>query len=135
MSLFGKTEIKSLAAIKGLAADAVTVEHVNAINAEFAELGFGGIEVAINGTLAEAATQINTAEDTIATHEATIAERDTRITELETENAELAIIAKDPADEASASGTAEDKIETVAVEDHNKLANDISAQIRAEKGL
>lgn len=107
--LFGKKEIKSLAAIKGLAADAVTVEHIEAINAEFAELGFVGIEVAINGTLSEAATQLNTANDTIATHEATIGTRDARITELETENAELG---KGAAADASAAGTAEDKIET-----------------------
>lgn len=130
--LFGKKEIKSLAAIKGLAAENVTAEQIDAINAEFAELGFGGIEVAINGTLTEAARQLNTADNTIAEHEATISTRDARITELETENAYLK---KAPAADASAAGTAEDKIETTTVEDPNKLANDISAKIRAEKGL
>ena len=134
--LFGKKEIKSLAAVKGKAADEISVEQINAINEEFAEIGFEGIEVAVAGTLSESATQLNTANDTIATHVATI---EAKTTELEAANAKVAELTakleKKPAAAAAEPAATEDPIKPVGGEEKDTFIEDLSTRIKAERGL
>ena len=50
MSIFGnKKELKALAALKGVDADAVTAEQIAAVNAELAEAGINGVVLAQAG--------------------------------------------------------------------------------------
>ncbi len=144
MELFGKKEIASLGAIKDVAADKITPDQVAAINAEFAALGFGGIEVAIAGTIEPLKASVTAHEVTIAAHVATIASNDATIAEhvasdeantsrIAALEAEVITLGGQAAAKPSVAGAAEDVIETEAKADPNKYAADLSAKILAEK--
>ena len=96
MSLFDKKQITTLAPVKGIAADKITPEQLAAINAEFAELGYEGIEVSATGTLATAANNLKNAmdanavqADVVKKNTEAITAKDARIAELEAENKKL----------------------------------------------
>lgn len=75
---FGYQKITAIMAISGLAADQVTAAHVDAINAELADLGCHGITAVTNADFAQAQTDA-----------ATVATQATQITGLQTQVATL----------------------------------------------
>lgn len=136
MSLIGK-EVKSLKAIKGLDATAITAEHIDAINAELKdEFEIEGIEVSAKGTLQAVNDKLATAEAAVATANESLS---AKTTELEAANAKVteltAKLEKKPAATAEETIATEDPIKPVGGEEKDTFIEDLSNQIKAERGL
>jgi hypothetical protein len=128
MSIFGnKKELKALAALKGVDADAVTAEQIAAVNAELAEAGINGV------VLAQAGAETITAEAAAALNQ--------QITDLTTANgdlsAELASFKAQAGEgdeqqetEETTPGGDDDDEETAPLED--EPADDFNARINAK---
>lgn len=125
----GKKEIKSLSAIKGIAADQITAEQVDAVNAEFAELGFEGIEVAIVGSAAKATEELTAATDAKATAEASLEAANKKVEEL---TAKLEKTAGAKTEEPTVEG---DKIKVATSENEEDLDAKITGNLKAQHGL
>ena len=136
MSLIGK-EVKSLKAIKGLDANAITAEHVDAINAELKdEFEIEGIEVSVKGTLQAAKDKATTAEAELATANENLT---AKTSELEAANAKVteltAKLENKPAANAAEPKVIEDAIKPVGGEGEDTFIEDLSNRIKAERGL
>jgi hypothetical protein len=90
MDIFGKKEMKSLSALKGVKAADVTAEQLDAVNADLKELGIEGIEVSeagrlqsVNAELDTAKGELKTATDKNTANAETIKNQAVKITELE----------------------------------------------------
>lgn len=129
MGIFGKTEIKSLAAIKDVAPGDITAEQISAINTEFAELGFNGIEVAAAGTLKaaedKAAADLKTAGET---HAEELKKATDEVASLKTK---LAALPAGKTEEPKAEKDAIKNIESSEVD----LDKQLSDKIRAERRI
>ena len=123
MNIFGnKKELKALAALKGVDADAITAEQIAAVNAELVEAGINGV------TLVQSGAETITAEAVAALNQ--------QITDLTTANAELSaeVASFKPQggegeeEETTPGGDADDE-ETPPLEDENP--DDFNARINA----
>jgi hypothetical protein len=138
MSLFGdKKEIKSLAALKGVAAADITADQIAAINEEFSAMGLAGIEVSVAGSVASLTSAVETASaDAQAAAEQAAEELSSaneRITALEADLAEANTRLGQPAATAEEVVIEADKI--TADGSKNEADEKITAELKAKYGL
>ncbi len=133
MSFIGK-EVKSLKAIKGLDASAITADHLFAIQSELKdEFEIEGIEVLALGTLQAANDKLATAEASLSTANNTIATKTTELEAAITKVSELtAKLAQIPAAIANEPIV---NIDNIPEGDKDTFIEDLSARIKSEAGL